>query len=307
MNVLNFTAINVIFVIIVLLVILIDANNDNGNKFMNSLRSINENTILEENDLLNTIKHKTINIKIGVYNSAAYNNTVFSSKHYWILFDPLNSFSISNSSMLLPFILTPYNVDKSPFHYCDIAACSSIYIPTGNFPNMTIDEMKIYMEKSCQKIVEAGLPIRLWDKPSNISETIKYGLSSSLACYNKKLYEEPKLIKAIALNSVLDWIPTVVNYLDIDGQGADLPLLLSITSHLRKIRHIKVECQKEPFQNYYLYDNDIVNECNDIISFLQNHSFILKELQVNNCAISEFNAYFTNTNLIHKITTRKFR
>jgi hypothetical protein len=55
MNVLNFTAINVIFVIIVLLVILIDANNDNGNKFMNSLRSINENTILEENDLPTTV------------------------------------------------------------------------------------------------------------------------------------------------------------------------------------------------------------------------------------------------------------
>ena len=72
-------------------------------------------------------------------------------------------------------------------------------------------------------------------------------------------------------------------------------LLYSIKNYLRKIRHIKVECQKEP--QYYMYDSDIINECNDIISFLGNNSFVLKELEVNNCGISEYNGYFTNKNL----------
>ena len=291
--------------IVLLLAILLEANtntnNDNdNNNFMNSLHSIKDYNLLEENDLLDIIKHKTINIKIGVYNYAAY-NTIFGAKHYWILFDPLNNFSISNNSMLLPFLLSPYNVDKSNFYHCDMPACSSIYKPTGYLSNMTIDEMKIYMENSCEKIISDGLQIKLWDKVSNVSETIKLGLMPSLACYNKSLYEKPKLLQAITLKSVLDWIPSVVNYLDIDAQGADLPLLFSITNNLRKIRHIKVECQKQPLNGYYMYDNDVINECNDIISYLQNNSFILKELEVNNCGISEFNAYFSNTNLIHKI------
>ena len=63
-----------------------------------------------------------------------------------------------------------------------------------------------------------------------------------------------------------------------------------------------MECQKEPFGNYYMYDNDVLNECNDIISYLQNNSFILKELEVNNCGISEYNLYFTNANLTHKMS-----
>lgn len=273
------------------------ANNDNSSsgmmsKFMMQLKDI-ERYEFSENHIIEKLKGKTINIKIGVYNSDPHRFHSFGThKHFWIEFDPLSTFSMTNNSMILPFIVTPYNVTHSNFYRCDMGACSSIYLPSGNFPNYTIPEMKNYMIESCNKI---NSPIKLWDTSSNISHTIMYALTSSLACYNKSLYDKPKVYPSIALHSILDWIPSVVNYLDIDAQGADLPLLLSIKNYLSKIRHIKVECQKQP--GYYLYANDVPNECNNVISFLQNNSFALKELEVNNCGISEFNGFFTNKNL----------
>ena len=259
------------------------------NKFIMHLHNISRT--ISEKDIIDRLHGKTVNIKIGVYNSAN-TFTSFGNKHFWIEFDPLNKYTITNHSMLLPFIVTPDDNDYSNFYHCEMGACSSIYRPSGKFPTFKLPEMVDYMTTSCNKISDQNINIRLWDKPSNISHTVYFATSSSLACYNTSSYSRPLKHPSINLNSLLRWIPTTVNYLDIDAQGADLAILYSITNNLHKIRHIKVECQRRPL--YYMYDSAIVNECDDIITFLQNRSFSLKELEVNNCGISEYNLYFTN-------------
>jgi len=268
-------------------------NNDTTtttiNKFMMHLHNISRT--ISEKDIIDRLHGKTINIKIGVYNSAN-TFTSFGNKHFWIEFDPLNKYTITNHSMLLPFIVTPEDNDYSIFHHCEMGACSSIYRPSGKFPSFTLPEMGTYMTASCKTIYDQNITIRLWDKPSNISHTVYFATSPSLACYNISSYSRSRTYPAINLNSLLHWIPTTVNYLDIDAQGADLGILYSITNFLHKIRHIKVECQRHPL--HYMYDSVVVNECDDIITFLENKSFSLKEQEVNNCGISEYNLYFTN-------------
>ena len=259
----------------------------NTNSFMNKLR--NSSIIISEDEVFKKFQGKTVNIKIGVLDPNAL-NAIHGAEHFWIEFDPIVPLHITDNRLLLPFIVSPDDDHNSNFYKCVYPGCSSIYEPSGLFSN--VEEMRISMLKLCKKIEDDKIPVRLWDNPSNIDQTIAMGLLPSFACYSRANYSEPVSFPAITLKVVVDWIPFIINYLDIDAQGADLALLYSISDNLHKIRHVKIECQREP--DHFLYKNKVNNECNDIINLLQKHSFTLHNLEVNNCGIGEFNVYMTN-------------
>lgn len=79
--------------------------------------------------------------------------------------------------------------------------------------------------------------------------------------------------------------------LDIDAQGMDVSLVLSVAQQIGKVKHVKFECQ---VHSTYLYHHDFAghhlppNNCTAAVEFLEQHGFYCVD-EINNCACDEWN------------------
>jgi hypothetical protein len=118
---------------------------------------------------------------------------------------------------------------------------------------------------------------------------------SADACFGCQLIANVKGVRhfpAIALPTVVSWFKHI-DMLDIDAQGMDVALVLSVAQHITKVKHVKLECQ---VHSSYLYRHEFAghhltpNNCTTAVEFLQQRGFTCTR-ELNNCACDEWNVF----------------
>ncbi len=66
-------------------------------------------------------------------------------------------------------------------------------------------------------------------------------------------------------------------------------IILSLGGLIRRVKHIKIECQL----GMWLYKTSIQNDCRIAQHFLEFHGFVLDSLQPNNLGVMEYNLYMS--------------
>lgn len=201
---------------------------------------------------------------------------------------------MTDNNLLLPFLIAP-KASENPeellsFHpNLDYPGCSSV-----NMPDRIITDKKVFIDtfaKNCRDY-ESLHPgeINLWDGPSSAQSTIDQATEASWGCYNGTRLGENSFFPFVSLHQVfLALDDKNIQLLDIDSQGSDVSIILSLGEHLHRVKHIKLECQTDLF----LYKTTVPNNCQIAIDFLTKHKFMMKKLEVNNCGILEFNLYMS--------------
>ena len=107
-------------------------------------------------------------------------------------------------------------------------------------------------------------------------------------CSNRSEITETLHFPTVSLHAVIKEIKRPIDRLELDAQGSDTAMIMSIAQFLPLIDHIQIECQT----GMYLYASPIPNDCFAAISFLKLYDFYLADVEVNNCACQEYNLAF---------------
>lgn len=240
------------------------------------------------------IGDRDINIKIGVLNAEHR-----SKEQFWIEFDPGLPYQKTANNVILPFaVVANDSIKEIPFHFNSISpGCSSVNQPSHLYTDL--EAMRVDFIKSCYQVEKevqenpSKMVFTLWDKPSTAKDTIKIALEGTFKCYVKEYFKTSAPFPAITLNRVLNMLPHKnVHVLDIDSQGSDFELLVSISRHLPRVKHIRIECQNSMF----IYNTSIPNSCNAAKAFLESFNFVVTRMEVNNCGVQEFNLMMSHKN-----------
>jgi hypothetical protein len=88
----------------------------------------------------------------------------------------------------------------------------------------------------------------------------------------------------------LAYVPQI-DMLDIDAQGADLAILLSLGDSVKRAKRVKIECQTKGLELYEAADGT-ENHCSAAAAYMRGMGYDSR-LQINNCGCMEHNLYFT--------------
>lgn len=227
------------------------------------------------------VRGRNASIKIGVLVKETR-----SPGNFWLEFDPGVPFTLDDVSINLPFIVTdnPQPVTKF-YSNLKYPGCSSMFQPSRNFT--TMETFRPHFERNCQSEL---LPIRLWDGPSSVQDSIIRALGPSIDCINGNgISNRTQTFPSVSLHHVFTSILQLgvhVNSLDIDAQGGDVALLQSVAPFLRNVNDVKIECQTGTFQ----YETPVLNDCNTARATLVEAGFHV-DMEVNNCGVQEYNLY----------------
>lgn len=246
---------------------------------------------------INFDQYASVNIKIGVLNVEARKQG-----ELWIEFDPTVAAKTSSGQIILPYVASPFATDEVAFYLQAGAGCSSALMPSGLVVNMS--HYLHAAKAACNRTVETLPPSEwgMWDEQHATEQQFRSTFDSAAhACYSCQTMQSVvgvRRFKAIKLKAVLDYVQKV-HVLDIDAQGLDVALLLSIGDNIRKIQSIKIECQKplrmnvnEGFLYHHVYAGQRVpaNDCSAAERFVIQHGFRCK-YKMNNCACVEYNMF----------------
>jgi hypothetical protein len=240
-----------------------------------------------------------VRIKIGIEKKTTDRSM---SKAFWIEFDPNLQGELRSNSLIMPYIVVPkktQSIKTTNFHVnSKVPACSSIYETTKWGTCLPDNAFIEAFRNSCAHVgshPELYGPIKLWGNAgSTIEETERSAVKASVQCMNYCKGLPPRSLPSITLSEVIDLLPsnTPIELVDIDAQGADVGIVLSLKDYLSRIRHIQIECQL----GMYMYDSPVQNNCTIAEEFLTNNGFYRNALEVNNCGILEFNLRMSNSN-----------
>lgn len=239
-------------------------------------------------------RNRNVFVKIGVLNVENRKPDEF-----WLEFDPSNQQLVDGSRLILPYIVSVDSVGNIPFFIHEISGCSSSLLPRG-----TVDSnLQTYIEMSveqCQLFMDSNAPEKWkrWDSTmSNADQFRSTWLDSSKICHQCQAIEKIKAVRrfpTIPLKTVIGSLENI-QLLDIDAQGLDVALILSLDKKaLKKISNIKMECQgnNNSVNDYahLLYEtvHGVENQCSLAHRYLSSNGFRC-EYDLNNCACMEFN------------------
>ena len=258
--------------------------------------------------MLHGFSEKAVNVKVGVL---GLENR--SPDEIWLEFDPTNKAIATHNRLLLPFVVTARS-DVSTvdfFIHKEMKGCSGALRPSGLHARSTFQRYQMHARKSCE-IFAATRPKDewfKWDVPAkgsfaDLSGGAGLANGACFKCQDPSEISRVARFPAVSLNRVLsDLQPKSIPYLDIDAQGMDVAMVLSLHPKvLRKVSRIKIECQ-EPDEGLWpqsmlpiwIYENQsgIANHCTRAQRFLEDFGFRKEKLQVNYCACAEFNLYMS--------------
>jgi hypothetical protein len=256
-----------------------------------------------------------VNIKVGVEPRKLYGGNTF-----YIELDPLSEFSLKNSSITLPYLVSPSSDTPIAF-YSNARArnCSSIFITNTHY------ETKSQLEKdfmdNCEMVVKAGYSVKLFgdDKILRITESRDRGLGPTWDCFRSDAYDDKKndtapndsqvmregsgwsYINAVSLAYLLDSLSCMrplrrVRFVDLNAQGSDAALVSSLLPrHLQSVMYLRIKCQRRAALQL-LYVSAVPNFCETAQEHLERLKWELVEYDCNNCGLQEFNVLFRNKN-----------
>lgn len=248
-------------------------------------------------NLTESVQGRKVFIKVGVLNPEARLKDQF-----WIEFDPTVAQDITKDRLLLPYVVTPSSKGLVAFYTHTNGGCSSLLLPKGN--SSAAEEYTKAGMALCNNFVASSPSStwKLWDRNIDDEEQYRnsFGMSIS-ACHRCSSIEFIRAVRrfpAIPLKTVVQWF-TSIELLDIDAQGLDVTLLLSLQKYVERIRQFKLECQAlktstEPMP--YIYDHTIglregvENDCKTAEDFLVAAGFECR-YEINNCGCAEYNLY----------------
>ena len=153
----------------------------------------------------------------------------------------------------------------------------------------------------CMKLVDAGTPIRLWDKdvaPAEYGSVIQKGMAACSLCRDKHMVgrNTPQRIGVVSFESVLAAIPDHIRVVlaKIDAQGADLAVFQSAGRLSKRIEKVHLEVQDLTRSDPdFLYNGPLVSNKEEMERKMNELGFPFVKCEVNNCACLEYNCYFT--------------
>lgn len=250
-----------------------------------------EEVLPEAAGLVQKIGNRSVNIKVGVLSPEARK-----AHHFWVEFDPTVAPSVTDTRLMLPYIAAPVPKESAVFYIHSVGGCSSALTPSS----VSEDEDSYKREglAMCEQVLASAPPSRwkLWDTPYPTEAAFRGTVASAAnACFSCQSISQVigvRRFKAIALSTVLSWFDHI-NIVDIDAQGLDVALVLSLSGQLSKVQSIKIECQE---QGRYLYRHEFAgqqlapNNCTLAKDLLIRHGFNCSN-EINNCACGELNLF----------------
>lgn len=237
--------------------------------------------------------NRSVNIKVGVFNVEQRK-----ANETWIEFDPTVAQQSTGNQLILPFIAAPFSAPSMTFYLLAKGACSSVLLPSG-----TAKDPQAYRQAGvamCNKALKT-MPTaswNLWDRSYPDKESYRAsfeeGADGCYHCQDITAVREVRQYTAIALSSVISHFRKV-ELLDMDAQGLDVAILLTLRRYFSRINTIRLECQAltTTFPTW-LYEAELngklvsPNDCNIAQSTLEQYGYACKQ-QVNNCACEEKN------------------
>lgn len=219
-------------------------------------------------------------------------------------FDPTVPHDITKDRLLLPYMVTPSSTGVEPFYIHTHPGCSSLLLPKGEF---SAAENEIYNKAGmalCNSFIASNPPSawNLWDKRFEDEEQYRESFSGSVSgcqrCSSIELIKGVRRFQAIPLKTVVQWFDSI-ELLNIDAQGLDVALLLSLQKFVDRIQNLKLECQalKMSFEPIpCMYDHTVgiregvENDCKTAEDFLVTSGFDCR-YEINNCGCTEYNLF----------------
>ena len=244
------------------------------------------------------MRFKQVILKVGVFDEDKR-----SKSEFWIEFDPQNRFQLSNNRLLLPFIASTAASIAAPFYiHHMIPKCSSMAAPSGRIP---VFEESNYLQasvKACDRYMKQ-VPREKWTawdiREPNLPARVKRMSRVCWACSNPMNRTSNRMFPSISLRDVMRSIDHF-DLVDIDAQGMDVELVVSLGDLVSKVKRFKIECQTptETVNNepYWLYKTTVPNDCGIATRFLSSYGFVVEKLEMNNCACEEQNLYMVFRN-----------
>lgn len=243
-----------------------------------------------------------INVKIGVMVPEERRHNEF-----WVEFDPTVPMLKESNRVILPFGAVPHvRHDEStgdahlPFYVHRMPGCSSFLLPLTSHEQST-DEVFEYEQRGlarCQKSLSGpSSGWRYWSLDNLTRDAYESAfptlIESCRLCAALSNVTSVRLFPVVELKQVVD-ILGQVDFLDIDAQGLDVALLLSLKQTVLNIKKVQLECQSVDTAHDFLYyrwfngHKIVSNDCNVAHEYLESNGFRC-EHQINNCACSEYN------------------
>lgn len=246
-------------------------------------------------NIVSIARGRTVNIKVGVF--AAEQRP---ADQLFIEFDPTVPASFSDNQIILPVVAVPFSVSEVPFYIHTFGGCSSTLMPSGlasDWPGYSADAAR-----RCEDVL-AHLPASQWkNNDYSFSDAASFRASfpgmtnACFTCQGVANVTGVRRFKAAAFSAVVQMLPRV-GLLDIDAQGLDVALLLSLGNLMARVSQVKIECQVGAA---YLYHHVLAgqpvpaNNCTLAESFLAEQGFKCRH-EINNCACGEHNLFCNNT------------
>jgi hypothetical protein len=230
-----------------------------------------------------------VSIKVGVLTPEKRDSGTF-----WLEFDPTVPGNLTENSLLLPYIVLPTSSPTpAPFFVHNIGGCSSALRMRGKFTNQT--EYRMAANERCLTFTEThpNADWFLWDQLRERQFEMFLGITAAYQCQLPTIRKQlhfPSISLTTLFKETLAYVPEI-DTLDIDAQGADLAILLSLGDSVKRAKRVKIECQTEGLELYEAADG-IENHCNAAAAYMRGMGFDSR-LQINNCGCMEYNLYFT--------------
>lgn len=245
--------------------------------------------------LASSLGDRTVNIKIGVLSPESRK-----PDEIWVEFDPTVQQAVSETRLILPFTAAPAPQELAVFFLHSLSGCSSALTPSNG-----VKDMGSYRQDGvalCERLMSRQ-PAELWKRwdvvyPSaeGFRATFLESADACFKCQSIDMIKGVRRFPAIALPMVVSWFKHI-DMLDIDAQGMDVALVLSVAQQISKVKHVKLECQ---VHSSYLYHHEFAgqhltpNNCTTAVEFLQQHGFTCTQ-EINNCACDEWNLFCTRS------------
>lgn len=240
---------------------------------------------------------RTISIKVGVFAPEQR-----PADQLFIEFDPTVDARFSDNQIILPVVAAPFAVSEEiPFYLHVIGGCSSTLMPSGLATDLAA--YKLDAQRRCEDVVQR-LPASQWKNNDYVfadAASFRAGfpgmIKACATCQGVASITGVRRFKAVALSAVVQMLPGV-GLLDIDAQGLDVALLLSLGNLVARVRQVKIECQEGSYIYHHVLAGRPVpaNSCTLAERFLSDHGFACRH-EINNCACSEYNLFCNNTRL----------
>ena len=243
----------------------------------------------------------TVNIKVGVLTPEQRR-----ANDFWVEFDPALNMVKEPNRIILPFGVVPHVHSDDDAHdahfpfYVQHVGCSSFLLPQTSH-TLSTTEIAEYDQRALTRCHHslAGPPSewRYWSLGNLTRDAYESALpmlaNACRHCSSLSSVTGVRRFPVVRFKHVVDVLGKI-DFLDIDAQGLDVALLLSLRHAVLNIKKVQLECQVVTETRDFLYHNRfngrvvVENDCDVATSFLKSHGFSCGR-EINNCACSEYN------------------